>query len=134
LEIFLNLSGAVIGVVGLVYAVIANRKNAKLEAFVQLGLENLVDDVEEIKKNAKLAYSHLDPIRRFLEDPSPSGKLADVLDHMTWLHGDVTAAERLLSRLIKDIVSLRRGLYGSKIQGPISAETQAETRVAGKGM
>ncbi len=113
---------------------IANRRNATLEAFVQLGLDNLVDDAEEIKKNAKLAYSHLDPIRRFLEDPTPPGKRADVLDHMTWLHGDVTAAERLLSRLITDIVFLQRGLYSSKIRRPPDAEAQAETKAPPNGM
>lgn len=114
MEHALTIIGLALGVVSLIYAVVTNREKAKLERLFQVELEDVIASIDKVNKNTQLAYSHLDPIRRFLQKLAPSEELAAVLDHMAWLTGDVTAADRLIERMRNDVLALQSGLYDVK--------------------
>ena len=114
MESALAITGLALGVLSLIYAVVTNREKAKLERLIEVRLQDVVASIDKVNKNTQLAYSHLDPVRRFLQKLAPSDELATVLDQMTWLHGDVTAADRLIERMRNDVTALQSGLYGTK--------------------
>jgi hypothetical protein len=107
----LTIIGVGLAITSLIYARHTNHDRARLEALLQVSLANSVDSVDKARRNTKLAYSHLDSIRRFLHGCPQSNELTTVLDHMTWLHGDVVASHRLLGMLRRDLAMLQGSIF-----------------------
>jgi hypothetical protein len=109
----LTIISLVLTVVSLAYAYKTNRDKDRLEKMLRISFERLQAGIDNAKANNKLAYDHLDGIRRFVQDLPPSPGRADILERITWLHGDVTAADRLLVAVRTDVDSVSRGLFDS---------------------
>jgi hypothetical protein len=107
----LTIFGLIVGVVSLGYAYKTNRDKARWEQLLQKSFDRLHASVDNAKANTKLAYDHLDGIRRFVQELAPSPERSAVLDEIAWLHGDVTSAERLLKAARADLDSVRHGLF-----------------------
>ena len=110
MNLALTIISLLVGALSLVYAVIANREKAKLEKIIQSRLLNITESVEDAKNNTKLAYGHIDEIRRFLNSLKRSKDMNTTLDHVAWAEADITAAHRMLKRLKRDVESLQEGL------------------------
>ena len=107
----LTIISFLVGVLSLVYAVIANREKAKLEKVVKMRLLTISESVEDVEHNASLAHKHIDATRQFLNNLEHSRGLNTILDQIAWAEADVTAAHRMSKRLKRDVDSLHEGLF-----------------------
>lgn len=121
---FVGLAGLAIGLVSLAYAFKTNRDKARLERLVHARFQRIEEQVDNANRNAKLAYDHLDDIRRFVQELPTSSTRNSILDHIAWLHGDVTATDRLLKQVRTDFKSVRDSLadvkYVHRVGSPAS--------------
>jgi hypothetical protein len=112
MEIFLSIVGLVLTGASLIYAFVANREKSRLQKLIQIKLEDIVQGIEQVRGNTKLAHTHIDEIRRFLNGVRRSNELKTILDRAAWAEADITAAHHMLKRLRYDVTSLRNGLFG----------------------
>jgi hypothetical protein len=107
----LTIISFLVGVLSLIYAVITNREKAKLEKVVKMRLLNISESIRDVENNAALAHTHIDAIRRFLNDLKHTKGLKNILDRIAWAEADITTAHRMSKRLKCDVDSLQQGLF-----------------------
>ena len=110
----LTIISLLVGVLSLVYAMIANREKAKLEKVIKMRLLNISESVEDVENNAALAHKHIDATRQFLNNLERSKGLNTILDQIAWAEADITAAHRMSKRLKRDVDSLHEGLFSKE--------------------
>jgi hypothetical protein len=111
MELFLSLFGLVLTVASIIYAFITNREKNKLQSLVKIRLEDMIKSIEAVRGNTKLAHTHIDHIRKFMNGLRRSDELKTMLDRVAWAEADITAAHRMLKRLRQDVASLQNGLF-----------------------
>jgi len=112
--ITLTIFGLALSVAAYLHGLRTSRDRARFEALLRVSLSKANESVDSVRRNAELAYSHLDIIRRYLQGLPPSAGLSGVLDRMTWLHGDVVASHRLLGMLRRELSVLAQGLTANR--------------------
>lgn len=114
MELSLALAGLVVTTASFIYAFIANREKSRLQRLIKIKLEDLTRGIDQVRGNTKLAHTHIDEIRRFLNGVRRSNELKAILDRAAWAEADITTAHRMLKRLSYDATSLRDGLFGTQ--------------------
>ena len=107
--------GSVIGVAGLIYAVMTNRAKARTERLIKEELRGLSGNIDKIRDSASWAGGHLLLIHKSALNLDRNDDVNEVLTHAQVGGRDAKAAERLLDNLLNQVLTLRVGMFGTKI-------------------
>lgn len=114
MEIALSIIGVALGAAGLVYAVMTNREKARLEKLVQAELRGLAGNIEQIRVSPAWAHQHFQGIQECALKLERNQDVDQILRHAQSGVGDSVAAERMISNLLGQVLTLQEGMFGTR--------------------
>lgn len=118
MTIFLEILGIGIGLGGLLFAYMVNREKEKLENLIRAELQGLAGNICKIMESSDKAWNHFDQIQNSvlqLIESDESDEKNKILKSLQLGHGDITAAHRMLSNLLNEVLATQLGLFGTKL-------------------
>ncbi len=115
MELLLSVMSVAIGLAGVGYAYMTNRAKTTLEKLIQAQLRGLAGNIKEIREQPRWANTHLETIYKLASKKEKTEEdLNEILQRAYWGRGDITAAERMLSNLLNEILTLQEGMFGTR--------------------
>ncbi len=114
-EMLLTIVGTVIGIAGLIYALMTTREKAKLEKLIKAELRGLAGNIDWIKTNAGWAGSHFRDIQKHCLNLDRNEHVNKILEHAHLGGDDSMSAERMMQNLFNNVLILQQGMFGTRI-------------------
>ena len=115
LEIVISVISVAVGLVALVYAMMTNREKARLEKLIAAELRGLAASIDWVRTNSAWASSHFGSIQEQALSLDRSDQVNGILVHTQKGDHDTVAAERMMTNLFNQVLTLQEGIFGTRI-------------------
>jgi len=111
MEILLSIAATLITTASLVYGIKTNREKQKFERLVRDKLAGIAGNVWYCQRSADLSDKNFTKARDATHELEESEKKQKVLKHIHNGARDAVAAERMLSNLLGEVLSMQKGMF-----------------------
>ncbi len=126
MEIALSVIGAVVGIAGLIYAIMTNHAKASLERLIRAELRGFAGNIDHIRNSAHGANEHLHYIRKFAANLDQGNFVTEIIARAHVGGNDAASAERMLQNLLNQVLTLQEGMFGTReVTSPVPRMEEA---------